>query len=490
MAAAEVRMRDVMVVGAGERVATDGVVVDGRSSIDTSAVTGESIPVAVDPGAEVPAGSVNGTATLRIEATADGRDNSLTQIVNLVEQAHARKGHRARLADTIARPLVPAVLFASLLIAVAGAVLGDPVVWIERALVVLVAASPCALAIAVPVTVVSAIGSASKFGVVITSGEAFEQFGTVRTVALDKTGTLTRNEPRVVDVRTANGWSRDDVLALAASVEADSAHPLAAAIGAAVPPGSVGTAREVVEDAGHGVTGTAEGTVVRVGNSRWLDSADLQGRAEAMEADGMTVVVVEADGTVAGVVGIRDELRPESAEMVRDLTDQGVRTVMLTGDNERTARALASHAGIADVRAEQLPKDKADAVVALSADRPTAMVGDGINDAPALASATVGIAMGAYGSAAAIDSADIAFTGHDLRLIPGALAHARRGRRIMTVNIVLALAIIVVLFPLALFGVLGLAGVVLVHEVAEVAVILNGLRATRRRVATRRGSTV
>ena len=199
-----------------------------------------------------------------------------------------------------------------------------------------------------------------------------------------------------------------------------------------------------------------------------------------MAARGMTVVVVEADGRIAGVVGVRDELRPEAAETVRLLRAQGIETIMLTGDNERTARALAWAAGIVDVRAEQLPADKAAAIEALARRAPTAMVGDGINDAPALATATVGIAMGAQGSAAAIESADIAFTGHDLRLIPAAFAHARRGRRIMTVNIGLALAIIVGLFPLALFGVLGLAGVVLVHEAAEVVVILNGIRAARR----------
>jgi cation-transporting ATPase G len=479
--AAKVRRTDVLIVGAGERVATDGVVVDGRSSIDTSAVTGESIPVTVEAGDEVPAGAVNGAATLRIAATADGVDNSLTQIVSLVEQAHARKGERARLADTIARPLVPTVLIASALIALIGSMLGDPTTWIERALVVLVAASPCALAIAVPVTVISAIGSASKFGVVIKSGEAFEQFGTIRTVALDKTGTLTRNEPRVVDVRTADGWDDDEVIALAAALETDSVHPLAAAITTAVAarPRHVLSARDVVENAGHGISGRLGERTVRVGNTRWLYPRGLEVEAGSMAENGMTaVVVVEADGRIVGVIGIRDELRTESAETIRKLHAQGLRTVMLTGDNERTAGAVADLAGITDVHADQLPKDKADAVTALAAERPTAMIGDGINDAPALANATVGIAMGAKGSAAAIESADIAFTGHDLRLIPGALAHARRGRRIMTANIVLALAIIVLLFPLALFGVIGLPGVVLVHEAAEVAVILNGVRAS------------
>ncbi|WP_374316061.1 heavy metal translocating P-type ATPase [Microbacterium sp.] len=481
--AVDVRELDILVVGAGERVATDGVVVDGRSSLDTSTITGESIPVEVGPGDSVAAGSVNGSATLRIEATADGRDNSLTQIVALVEQAHARKGDRARLADRIARPLVPTVLIAAALVALFGFIVGDPSMWIERALVVLVAASPCALAIAVPVTVISAIGAASKFGVVIKSGEAFEQLGTIRTVALDKTGTLTRNEPVVIDIQPAAGMDREDLVAWAAAVEATSTHPLASAITAASE--LVTPATDVVEDAGHGITGIVDGRRIRVGNIRWLDPGAQRATAESMAAQGMTVVVVEADGQIAGLIGVRDELRPESADTVRMLHAQGIRTVMLTGDNDRTARAIAAQAGIDDVRAEQLPADKAAAIDTLVKLSPTAMVGDGINDAPALATATVGIAMGLKGSAAAIESADVAFTGHDLRLIPGALTHARRGRRIMTANIGLALAIIVVLFPLALFGILGLAGVVLVHEVAEVIVILNGVRAARRPAALR-----
>lgn len=216
---------------------------------------------------------------------------------------------------------------------------------------------------------------------------------------------------------------------------------------------------------------------------------DERGRDRREQAGaGMTVVVVEADGEAAGLIGVRDELRPEAAETVRMLHDQGIGTVTLTGDDARTARALAAEAGIDEVRAEQLPADKASAITELASARPTAMVGDGINDAPALATATVGIAMGATGSAAAVESADIAFTGHDLRLIPAALTHARLGRRIMTANIALALAIIVVLFPLALFGVLGLAGVVLVHGAAEVVVILNGVRAAHRPAAPRTGS--
>ncbi|WP_084635220.1 heavy metal translocating P-type ATPase [Propionicicella superfundia] len=475
--AADVRAGDILVVGAGERVATDGVVVSGRSSIDTSAITGESIPIEVARGDEIAAGSVNGSGTLRIDATADGRDSSLTQIVGLVEQAHARKGERARLADRIARPLVPGVLIVAVLVALFGILTADPWTWVERSLVVLVAASPCALAISVPVTVISAIGAASKLGVIVKSGEAFEELGTIRAIALDKTGTLTRNEPTVVEVLPAEDVPRAQVLALAAGVEGSSGHPLAAAILAAAPGAPPGSG--VTEDAGRGTVGRVGGVAVRVGSARWLDPGELAAAAEAMASRGMTVVVVEADGRIAGLIGVRDELRPEAAETVRRLQEQGIETSMLTGDNARTAHALAQEAGIPTVHAEQLPAGKAAIIETMARTQPTAMVGDGINDAPALATATVGIAMGATGTAAAVESADVAFTGHDLRLLPGALAHARRGRRIMTANIGLALAIIIVLFPLALFGVLGLAGVVLVHEIAEVVVILNGVRAAR-----------
>ncbi len=476
--AADLRIDDVLVVGAGERVSTDGVIVTGRSSVDTSAITGESIPLEVGVDDEVAAGSVNGSGTLRLRATADGRDNSLTQIVRLVEQAHARKGERARLADRIARPLVPGVLLLAGLVAAAGLLTDDdPSLWIERALVVLVAASPCAMAIAVPVTVISAIGSASRLGVVIKSGQAFEQLGTIRTVALDKTGTLTRNQPQVVAVTSSANLLDADVLRYAAALEATSTHPLADAVKSASP--QPPTAVDVEEHAGRGIAGVVDGRRVRVGSPRWVPPSGLDDEAEGMAASGMSVIVVELDGTAAGVIGVRDELRFEAAEAVAMLHQRGIRLLMLTGDNRRTAAALAEQVDIDDVRAEQLPADKADAISEATATAPTAMIGDGINDAPALAAATVGIAMGVTGSAAAVESADVAFTGHDLRQIPLALDHARRGRRIMTGNIVLAVGIIVILVPLAILGVLGLAQVVLVHEAAEVVVILNGVRAAR-----------
>jgi cation-transporting ATPase G len=475
--AKELTVGQIMLVRPGERIATDGIVRAGRSSLDTSAITGESIPVQVEPGDAVSAGAINSAGAMEVETTAAGTDNSLTTIVELVEQAQTEKGERARLADRIARPLVPGVLILAALVAIIGSLLGDPELWITRALVVLVAASPCALAISVPLTVVAAIGAASKFGVIIKSGAVFERFGTVRHVAVDKTGTLTRNEPVVIAALSTDGVTETQALSWAAALEQHSTHPLAAAITAAAP--GVPAAADVAEQAGHGIEGAVDGARITVGSPRWLDAGELGDRVAVLEEQGMTVVIVHRDGLPVAAIGVRDELRPEVPEVVRTLADQGIGVTMLTGDNSRTARALAAHAGISDVRAELRPEDKAAAIGELSKAGSVAMIGDGINDAPALAGADIGIAMGATGSDAAIESADVAFTGHDLRLLPRAFDHARRGRRIMNQNIILSLLIIAVLLPLAMLGSLGLAAVVLVHEVAEVIVILNGLRAAR-----------
>ncbi|MCT1639691.1 heavy metal translocating P-type ATPase [Dietzia cinnamea] len=479
---AELRAGETLVVAPGERVATDGTVARGRSSVDTSAVTGESIPVEVEPGDAILAGSINTSGLLELTTTAPGTDNTLTTIVGLVERAQTEKGDRARLADRIARPLVPGVLVLAVLVAALGSLLGDPELWITRALIVLVAASPCALAISVPVTVVSAIGAASRLGVVITSGAAFERLGTIRHLAMDKTGTLTSNHPSVVRVLTALGVSESEVLGLAAAVERHSTHPLATAItSAAAESQQAGTPHvaDVRESAGHGISGTVDGSRIAVGSPRRLASDELSGQITALEHDGMTVVVVHRDGRLIGAMGVRDELRAEVPVVVATLADHRIGVSMLTGDNPRTAAALGAQAGISDIRADLTPGGKAEAIAELSRSRPTAMIGDGINDAPALATADVGIAMGVRGSDAAIESADVAFTGTDLRLLPRALAHARRGGRIINQNIALSLILIATLVPLAMTGVLGLAAVVLIHELAEVLVILNGLRAAR-----------
>ncbi|MBN6038293.1 cation-translocating P-type ATPase [Amycolatopsis sp. 195334CR] len=466
---AELRLGDRMLVRPGERIATDGVVGDGRTALDVSAITGESVPVEAGPGDEVFAGSINGTGVLEVEVTATAEDNSLARIVRIVEAEQARKGAAQRLADRMARPLVPGIMAAAVLIAVLGAVFGDPAIWVERALVVLVAASPCALAISVPVAVVAAVGAASRSGVLVKGGAALEALGRVRGVALDKTGTLTANRPAVVEVVGDPG-----VLRWAAALEARSEHPLARAILDAA--SDVEPASDVEAVPGAGLTGHFDGRKVRLGRPGWLEPGEFAADVRRLQEAGATAVLVEYDGRVAGTIAVRDELRPEAAEVVARLRRDGYQVAMLTGDNHATAGALAAEAGIDEVHAELRPEDKA----RLVADRrSTAMVGDGVNDAPALATAEVGIAMGAMGTDVAIETADVALMGEDLRHLPRAFAHARHARRIMRQNVGVSLGLIIVLMPLALFGVLGLAAVVLVHELAEVVVIANGVRAGR-----------
>jgi cation-transporting P-type ATPase G len=474
----ELRVGDRLLVRPGERVATDGIVRSGRSALDFSAITGESVPVERDPGEEVFAAAVNGGGALEVEVTARSDDNSLARIVQIVEEAQERKGRSQRLAERIARPLVPGVMVAALLVAVVGSLFGDPEMWIERSLVVLVAAAPCAFAISVPVTVVAAIGAATRSGVLIKGGAALEALGTVRAVALDKTGTLTRNRPQVVEAVGSDGAEREELLAVAAALERRSEHPLGDAIVPAAPDGPAAADVEAV--AGNGLVGRLDGRRLRLGRPGFLDPGALEDRVEALQAAGATVVLVERDGETLGAIAVRDELRPEAAPAVRDLHAIGMRTAMLTGDNERTARALAAEAGVEDVYAELLPTDKVTLVERLQRERPAAMVGDGINDAPALASARVGIAMGAMGTDVAIEAADAALMGDDLRHLPDTLVHARRAGRVMRQNLLLSGGILLTLIPLAATGVLGLAAVVAVHELAEVIVIANGVRAGRR----------
>jgi cation-transporting ATPase G len=477
----DVVVGDLVVLAPGERLATDGIIRSGRSSVDLSAITGESVPVEVGPGDALLAAAINGTGALDVEATTTTQDSSLARIVHLVEEAQDRKGSSQRLAERIARPMVPAIMVIAAAIAIGGSLLGDPEVWVARSLVVLVAAAPCAFAISVPVTVVTAIGAAARNGALIKGGAALEALSSIRNIALDKTGTLTRNEPRVIAVDPAPGIDADQVLTIAAALEARSDHPLAAAITTAHT-GPTLEAQDVEAVIGAGLTGTVADRPARLGKPSFVDPGPLADEVSQRQNAGATVVVVEHDGTLLGTIAVRDEPRSEARDAIAQLRDLGMGHVaMLTGDNRGTAGAIAAEVGIDEIHAELLPTDKLDLVTQLQVTGPTAMVGDGINDAPALAAADVGIAMGAAGSDVAIEAADVALLGEDLRHLPATLDHARRAGRIMRQNLALSGLILAVLIPLAATGVLGLAAVVATHELAEVLVIANGVRAGRRK---------
>lgn len=469
---------DLMIVKAGERLATDGVIEAGRTAIDTSPVTGESVPVEAGPGDTVYAGSINGTGAIDVLVTARSTENSLARVVHIVEEAQDRKGQGQRIADRVARPLVPGVVVLALAIAIIGSLAGDPEKWIERSLVVLVAAAPCALAISVPVAVFAAIGAASRAGVLVKGGLALETLGRVKVVALDKTGTLTRGQPRVILALPVAGGSERELLRVAGGVESRSEHPLARAIVEAAG-GDIAVAEEVTATVGSGVMGMVDARHVRLGRPGFIDPGELQLQVSEAQAGGATVVLVEVEGELLGLIAVRDELRPEASAATADLRAMKLELAMLSGDNQVTAAALARQAGIELAHGELRPEDKSDFVRELQKKGVVAMVGDGINDAPALATADVGIAMGAMGTDVAIETADVALMGEDLRALPRAMTHARRSVRIMYQNVAMSAAILAVLVPLAAFGVLGLAVVVAAHEIAEVFVIANGVRAAR-----------
>ncbi|MGH2699997.1 MAG: heavy metal translocating P-type ATPase [Actinomycetota bacterium] len=474
----ELVLSDRLLLGPGERVATDGVIRSGRSSVDLSAITGESVPVELEPGDELLAGAINGGGVLELEVTATTHDNSLARIVRMVEEAQERKSQSQRMSERIARPLVPGIMIVALGIALGGSLLGTPSIWLLRSLVVLVAAAPCAFALSVPVTVIAAVGAASRRGILFKGGLALETLGLVDAVALDKTGTLTRNRPRVIEVIPTGDVDRSEVLNAAAALETRSEHPLARAILDAAP--SSRRAEGVKAVPGFGLVGTLDGRDIRLGKPGFIEPGPVDREVARLRTSGVTVVLVEQENITIGVIAVRDELRPEATVAVGELRRLGVsKVLMLTGDNADTAKSIAKHAGIVDVRAELLPDGKARVVEELGRRQTIAMVGDGINDAPALATASCGIAMGAAGTDAALEAADVALMGDDLRHLPDALAHAKRAVRIMRQNLALSGLILLGLIPLAAVGALGLVQVVAIHELAEVVVIANGIRAGR-----------
>ncbi len=475
----------VMVVRPGDKIALDGEVVAGASAVNQAPVTGESLPVDKTPGDEVFAGTINGRGALEVRVTRRRRDSTLARIVHLVEQAQAQRAPAQAFVERFAHVYTPAVLALSLLIAVLPPLMGgDLRVWVYRALVLLVVACPCALVISTPVSVVAALAGAARRGVLIKGGVHLERAGRVRCVAFDKTGTLTRGVPAVVEV-VPLGVPTLELLAVAAAIERRSEHPIAHAIvGFASASGAdVRFGRDVRSLPGRGAEGDLDAAAVLVGNHRLFEERGLctpsmHAQVDRLSAAGQTPVLVARNQTAIGLIGLSDQARTTARDTVDLLRRQGVeRIVMLTGDSTNVARALAQDLGVDEFQAELMPEDKVAAIDALRGRyRSVAMVGDGVNDAPALASADVGIAMGAAGSDVALETADVALMADELLLIPYALRLSRATLWNIKMNLAISLVLKTAFVVAAVAGVATLWMAVLADTGASVLVILNALR--------------
>jgi Cd2+/Zn2+-exporting ATPase len=479
-----------VLVRPGERLPLDGVITKGATAVNQAPITGESAPVRKEPGDEVWAGTINETGAIEFRVTRPAEDTALSRIIRMVEEAQSRRAPSEQWVEKFARSYTPAMMLFAVLVAVAPPLLfgGAWGAWFYEALVLLVIACPCALVISTPVSIVSALSAAARAGVLVKGGAFLEAAATLHVIALDKTGTVTLGHPEIQRIVPLNGHTELELLARAAAVEAHSDHPLAQAIlrcaaarQVAVPP-----AEGFRIFKGKGAEGLIGGRLFWLGSHRLLHEKALETPAvhaqiEAMEDLGHSVVVIGNEVHVCGLLGIADTVRKEAAAAIREMRAAGVgQVVMLTGDNAGTAHAVARAVGIGDVRAELLPEDKLRAVEAfVRSDGPTAMIGDGINDAPALAAATLGIAMGAAGSDAAIETADIALMSDDLAKVPWLIRHAQRTLRVIRQNIFFALSVKLLFMALALMNLGTLWMAIAADTGASLLVILNALRLLR-----------
>ena len=486
----DVAVGEQVVVLPGARVPLDGTVVSGMTEIDESPVTGESRPVPKESGAQVFAGTINGRGAIELEVTRRGRDSTIARIIHLVEEAQARRAPAQAFVDQFARYYTPAVLATAVLIAaIPPLVAGAPALdWVYRALVLLVIACPCALVISTPVAFTSALATAARRGVLVKGGVHLERAALARCVAFDKTGTLTEGTFEVVATVVADGWRVEDVLGLASALESRAGHPLGAGIVAYAREQGVASPlpERVSALPGRGAIGTVQGRDVVVGSRRLLEEHGigidgLAVEAERLAAGGSTTVFVAVDREAAGVIALGDGLRAGAREAIDRLRAEGVRhIVLLTGDSAASAGAIAERAGIDEVMADLLPERKADVVGDLQRRHGlVVMVGDGVNDAPALAAADVGVGMGVAGSDAALETADIALMADELERLPFALRLSRRTRRTVQVNIAFALLLKAVFLGLAVAGVATLWMAVVADMGASLIVVGNGLRLMR-----------
>ena len=485
---------DVVIVRPGDRVPVDGEIISGASAIDQSPITGESVPVEKGEGDEVFAGTINQTASLEVRVTKLARDNTLSRVMQMVAEAQSQQSPTQQFTQRFTARFVPGVLIFVVLVIAIPPLFG----WMPlqssfyRAMLLLVAASPCALAIGTPASVLAGIAQAARNGVLIKGGVHLENLGALKVMAFDKTGTLTEGRFTLTDAIPLNGHHTDELLRVAAAVEQQSNHPLALAVvqaarekGLTLPP-----ADGLENVSGRGVRSAIEGQPVLIGSLKLFRETDghpldtnVAQTIERLEGEGKTTMAVSRNGVFLGVLALADAPRSGVKETLRRLQKLGIKKlVMLTGDNEKVARQIARKVGVTDVQADLLPQDKLDAIRRLQdAHGAVAMTGDGVNDAPALATATVGIAMGGAGTAVALETADVALMADDLGKLPFAVGLSRASRAIIKQNLGVSLGVIGILLVTSVVGWMQLSGAVALHEGSTIIVVLNALRLLRYR---------
>ena len=465
----------VMLVAPGDRLAADGTIVDGRSDLNEAAITGESSAVDKDIGAPVFAGSINGDGQLKVTVTKDASNSVVARIGDLVAQAQASTAPTARFIDSFSAYYTPAAILIAALIAVVPPMLmgGEWSTWIYRALTVLLIACPCALVLSTPAAIATGIATAARHGILIKSGAALEMLAKIKIAAFDKTGTLTLGHPVVTDVE----GDATEVLRLAAAVETGLSHPVARGIvaEAVAKDIEIPSATDVIIRQGEGVEGTVDGVKIALLSPRASKSLapEIMSRIDALEREGKTIAVLFADTKFIGIIASRDEPRADSKPAIAALTALGIKSLMLSGDNQRTASAVAAPLGM-EAEGELMPADKLDRIAALKAEMPILMVGDGVNDAPALATASLGLAMGG-GTDVAIETADVGLLRDRLLAVPDAIRLARKTRSTIIVNIVLAVGLKLVFLVLAVFGITNLWTAIIADTGATILVTINAL---------------
>lgn len=489
LATEDILVGDVLLVKPGEKIAMDGVVLNGSSTINEAAITGESVPAFKAQGSEVFAGTLNEEGALEITVTKLVGDTTIAKIIHLVEEAQAEKAPSQKFVDQFAKYYTPAIIVLAILVAVIPPLLGaEWHIWVYQGLAVLVVGCPCALVVSTPVAIVTAIGNAARQGVLIKGGIHLEETGRIQAVAFDKTGTLTKGYPEVTDFIPASGFDKIDLLQSVAAVESLSQHPLGTAVvNYAVEQGAKKVeATDFQSVTGKGAYATIHGLTTYIGSIDWAGEltslpADALNKASELQRDGKSVMAIVTGNRYSGLLAVADPVRAESAEVLRKLRKIGIQhTVMLSGDHQDTAAAIGSQLGLTDVRGGLMPDEKLTAIHALTAQYGrVAMVGDGINDAPALAASSVGIAMGGAGTDAALETADIALMADDLEKLPYTIKLSRKTLRIIKENILFALGLKVFALLLIIPGWLTLWIAIFADMGATLLVVLNSLRLLR-----------